>query len=911
MLSEKTIHNSFLFMETDLLNEYDRLNFQNNLQFYKEGTESMIAAVINADGSMYCEMIDQTMEHLRESTTDIKETINFFEGVYNSPTLDEIPITTKVYNLSAIEKIRPQYLEQITTDMGLNIDKYLKRKISKHEIENLFLADSYLLNCKKQMARTTIPYNLNAKDLAKYDVGTICEINREFLSTTALPFLRNIPQYIKDLEITVANVTSVINRTFDDVKIYINVVDKMLKENKISLDDYRFLNKYLYKSIRTFIQATSYLSFIMIKKITIISASINRYKELHVKILNYFPEGDNLLHESVIDGTFDDFDMGALVHDILQNNNSLFRSVLRDIVNRERGDLSFCTGPSISDDHHSMIDLSINEYDYPVTPYHNAINIFKVIESGMNTIEINLKDPYIPFDEILNKSGFNVHISERFSSFINQISDTSQYDTIIATNGDIETRRQVYFMMLHELTDAEKHMDSLVEQIRKSYIAYEDLESKVGNGDSLEIANQNTLEELHVFLKAFDADYRQLVLTVMREFIARIRSIDQSIKSIDDELFKNADICGLNLEDAETDYYDFVTESMMSIQDEINQFIFESYLKEYNQVRTFYETGVRIVYEDEQNEKTVKERLQNIIQTIKDFFTKSKKQLDDIVNKQSGNRELLEFVREDLLNRSYSGITVNVVPYEKYWTNTNDIFNDITKLISNINSLNKDNIKRYNSVTNLNSYLFSFMSNNIAQTTEIKEVSEKYYKVKNANLEVMPYKGTQAKVLMSIMVDYCTAYYSTFKNDLDKNMDSLNKALSDKIASLELVVESVIYEDGEQQTNQTTTTQTQSTNQATTTQNKPNTKPSVQIDKETNTRENGKKMESNSTFQIIKWLSSSVQNYMVGVLNATRDRNYEYMKVINPLIPKAALERYQQSKSGNQPQENQTEQQTN
>lgn len=883
MLSEKLIHDSFLMKETEMMNEYDILNFQNNLQFYKEGTEEMIASVLNTRGDMYCEMIDQTMEHLRESTTDIKELVNFFEGVYNSPTLDEIPITTKVYNLSAIEKIRPQYLEQITNDIGLNIDKYLAGKISKHEIENTYLSDNYLINCKKNIVRTSIPYNLNAKELAKYDVGTICEINREFISTTVLPFLRNVPQYMKELENTSINVLASIRQSFDNTRVYITVIDKMLNDGKINIDDYRFLNKYLYKSIRLFMQVASYLSFIMIKKITIVSGSINRYKELHVKILNYFPEGDNLLHESVIDGTFDDFDIGALVHDILQDNNSLFRSVLRNIVNRERADIAFSIGPNANDNDHSMIDISIDNYDYPIAPYHNALNIFKVIEAGFNTIESNLKDPYIPFVDILEKSGFNVDISERFSSIINQISDTSQYDSMIANNNDVNIRKQIYFMMLHELSDAESHMDAIVDQIREAYTAYESLENKVNNGDTLEIRNEMNIDELKVFLKTFDADYRQLILTVMREFIARIRSLDHSIKEIDDDVFANIDVDPvLSLEEAEFDFYDFVTESMMEINDAINELIFTESLKEYNSVRTFYETGVRVIYEADEvqtgEKKTAGSAIKNIIESIKTFFTKSKEMLQNIVTKQSGNVERLQKNRDALINRNFSGVTVNVVPYEKYVT-TDEINQNIDTLVNNINALNKDNIKKYNSIKSLNGYLFGFMSNGMGLTEDISEVTNRYYKVKQAKLEVMPYKGGQAKALMPIMVDYCIEYYTSFNKDLNTKLDNLNKAMEDKLNALDQVMtESVMYEADVQQAQTVTST--------TTTQPKVNTKPTVNVDKQTQVRDgNGKKVQTNSSLDIVKWLSRSVQQYSAGVLNCTRDRNYEYLKIIEVLTP--------------------------
>lgn len=899
MLLERMIHNSFLLQETELLNEYDRLNFQNSLQFYKEGAEEMLASIINTDGSMYCEMIDQTMEHLRESTTDIKEIINFFEGVYNSPSLDEIPITSKVYNLSSIDKIRPQYLEQISNEIGLTIDRYLSGKITKHDVDNTYFSDTYLTNCKKNMVRTSIPYNLNAKDLAKYDVGTICEINREFLSTTALPFLRNVPQYIKELEVTSANVTAVIRHTFDDIKVYTTVVDKMLKENKISIDDYRFLNKYLYKAIRTFMQLTSYLSFIMIKKITIVSASINRYKELHVKILNYFPEGDTLLHESAIDGSLDDLDMGALVHDILQNNNSLFRSVLRSIVNRERGDLAFCFGPKANDDHHSMIDLSIDEYEYPIAPYHNALNIFKVIETGFNTIEANLKDPYISFEEILDKSGFQVHIGERFTGIINQISNTNQYDTLIASSNDLSMRKQVYFMMIHELSKAESHMDDIVMQIRKAYDAYELLESRVNNGDTLEIANRSNIEELHVFLKTFDADFRQLVLTVMREFISRIRSIDHSIKEIDDHLFTNADISDGAMESV-NDFYDFLIESTLDIQESINEVIFESYLREYNQVRTFYETGVRIVYEDGE-QKTFGGLVKDIINKIKEFFTKSDSMMGNIANEKTimkgqekTNLQFLQDNKEALLNRNFNGVTINVLPYEKYFENANSVLSDIDKVKTSISNLNRENIKKLNTVANLNGHLFSFMGSG-ANTDKIGDLANKYYKVKNGNLEVMPYANAEAKRMMGIMLDYCIEYYSTFRNDLKTATDQLVNVLDSKLATLENLNESTYLEaEGEAKPEnavpeakpQTTTTNIQTTEQ------KANTKATVQVDKsqDSSATVDGKKVETDSTTQIIKWLSSSVQQYSAAVMTCAKARNYDYIKIIKPLIPKQVLQ---------------------
>ena len=37
----------FLMEESDIMDQYDELNFRNNLEYYKEGVEKMLAVVIS------------------------------------------------------------------------------------------------------------------------------------------------------------------------------------------------------------------------------------------------------------------------------------------------------------------------------------------------------------------------------------------------------------------------------------------------------------------------------------------------------------------------------------------------------------------------------------------------------------------------------------------------------------------------------------------------------------------------------------------------------------------------------------------------------------------------------------------------------------------------------------------------
>ena len=235
MTKEQFLQDAFLFEETEIMNEYDEKNFINNLNFYKEGVEKVLSVVISKDGENKIGMISTTMDHMKDLCGDYKELVVFFEGIHDSPKLDDLPLATKIFNMSAIEKIRPQYLKQMTMDIGLTIDKYLKGKISKKEIENLLLSDTYLLNYKKQLVRTSIPYNLDPKEMNHYDCGVIVDVNGELIDNTILPFLRNIPQFVKDIEVTAANTMSAIRSGYDDVEVYATVVDNLMKDGKIEM----------------------------------------------------------------------------------------------------------------------------------------------------------------------------------------------------------------------------------------------------------------------------------------------------------------------------------------------------------------------------------------------------------------------------------------------------------------------------------------------------------------------------------------------------------------------------------------------------------------------------------------------------------------------------------------------------
>lgn len=922
MMDEKLLHQKLYEESTDELNSYDRLNFENNLKFYTEGVNEMMSAVLVSKADIQKEMIDQSIENLRNMVVGVPEMGDFFGNVRNALALKNVPITTKVYNTAVIEKIRPQYLMQISNEIAVTIDRYLKGSISSDDIDRQYLNDGYLINCKKQMVKTSIPYDIDPKGLAKYDAGVIVDANETYITANIVPFLRNVPNYIKEMEIISANSVSAINDAYNTISAVLATVDNLFKDERITIKQYRDLNKYLYKIVRIFMRAVSYLTFAVIKKISTISASIKSYKDLQTKILNYFPDGDKVLHESAITDGFDDLDYGDVVNNVIQNNSSAIQTIISAITAKAIDQLTYAYGSDMENPE-GFINTQIGLNQYSKAPYAAANEIIKAMIASIDSIRQNAKDQSMPCDDIVTKSGLSGDLVGRFSALTAKISDTSEYDNLIHSNFDSDDKQRIYFMILHELSDGNTNVENIVSQISLMYNTFKDLQNDLDHGDVDQFKNIETAKELADFVGSVEPQIRQVILSIMRALIGRSKSLASIVDEIGESLGDNNDVLNTYGENASEDFFDFVIEASAEVNDLVNEIVFESYLAEYTKIRTFYETGMKVVFEDglatnanatnstsnnntqSNGEKksigqSIKDRLKHLVEIITNFFTKSKNMVTEIVRKQSGNLKILKEHRDEICNRSFSGVTINVIPYEQNVT-IDSMVKDINTMRDKINGISAQNLKNYNSKRNLHGYLFSFLEGGAGNKEDVADTLKTYYKVKNNKLEVMPYKGGQAKALMPTMVDYCISYYSDGGEQMQRAFDDLQNAVNEKIESLEsMKLESVMYEAETgsaaqtQQPAQQPTTQAPATDQSAKPANA--SKPSVSVQKSADTAtvkgDNTDKNAGNS-YEILKWITNDVQVFSAAIMGAARDRNYDYLKIINSLLPKSVKDAIQ------------------
>ena len=929
MVSIERLMESCVIEDIDNMSDFDKRNFENRKSYLaKEDAQQLLSVILTRNSDYYTDMIDKALESLRDMVVTSAELTQFFEKIIESPMIDDLPITSKVYDISVIDKIRPSYLSQVTNDMMNNINDLINDKRSFQMIEGMYLSDQYLVNCKKKMVRTTIPYTCKNVDIVKADSGMIVKIDGEFISSNLLPFLRNIPQSIKEMTTLCGITNTTMEKCYEDVSIYANTVNRLGQEGKVGLKKFRDLNEYMYKASRNFMQLSSYLTFIIIKKIQIYMANIRSYNEIRTRILQFYPEGESVLHESVIDGNLDNIDMHELVHEVLMNNNSMFRSFLHTVIDREKADAAYAMGPVNGDSLHSIVDQEISQFDYQSKIGPKIVSTFTTIHDAFDILRENAKDGMIPFDDIIEKSGLNQDMEKRFSSLLTDIQDTNYYESILASDHlNAEDKKDLYFMILHELSDLDTSMDQAVEAIHLAFKNYCDVTDDLSQSDPLIYPNEETNRELVDFLENFDSNFRHFILNVMVSVIDRVKSLKECLSELKDEVVVNVDISpALSVESAEEDLYDSIIESYQDLSNFVDGLYFEEAIKDYNRKAYHYMTGGNLIYEDgpatspnaENNAQTqqksanevkkevankaadLKGSIQKIINAIKNFFSKSVQQMQDIMTKQSGNLTWLQNNKEALENRSFNGVTINVLPYEQNWT-TDQILSDVRSLRDKINALNETNIKQYNSKKKLNAYLFSFMENGVGNRENINEIAKNYYKVKNAKLEVMPYKGAQAKSLVPTMVDYCIAYYSGFGDDLTKAMNELSKTLTDKVQTFETLKESVMFEaegDNNQGGNQGEENSTKASVQV--------SNNSVQNTKEdASAKGTGTDNTTTGVFNIIKWISMSVQYFSAAVMGGTRDRNYDYLKVLKGILPKNANQNNEQ-----QPAQEQEAQQT-
>lgn len=917
----KSYESSLLLEHKELMNRFDIDSFKRNCKAMMEGVFSSYAitsSIISAETEKYNTFINQSLDTMRSVSVDKDKMENFFSKTYNSLLLNDMPLATPVADISEVEKIRPQYLEQITSDMVTVFNGIFKGTMSSQEMKKYCDSD-YKDRIKRQMVKTSISIDQKGMDMMKTS-RTVVQINNEYLTTTLLPFLRSLPQLMKEMDTTAINTLSIINSLMSTLNSYVNTAETLKAKEDVSSDTRKKVDYYLYNISRIAFDECTYISYMLIHRINAITFNIISYNDLYTKILNYYPEGEKVIHESVIDGSFKDVDDGLMVQHFLNGDSSTLTEICNSIVRKQRSDLSYLSGSEIGDDLHSKIDERLSQYSYAMTPYHNTIQMIKQISESLDVLCANAKDPEIVFDDIVSKAGLENSLSIRFKEIIPTVSDVENYHSALATSGDTDTIETTAMTALKELEEFNGHIETISSMASTLNTKIKEIRESLENNINLEYKNPKTLDELIKFMDDFEVDYRQFILTIFHSLLSRLEGLRNVMDEVDHDLIDDGNLKiqfsqTENLKD-ENDYYEEAVVSISDVDEMITQHIFESMLTEYNALRAFKDRGVHLVYEADGNDTTAKvvdnsnaqqqqanqatvtnnnannntnstapkvgkQTIKDVVNSVKTFFQNILAKFKNNVEKQAdpnnehNNVKWLETNKEALLSRGYQGIEVWMLPYSN--VSPDSILNEINNVNKKINMLSNTTVNQYGSKDAMRNYLFDFIGADAKGS--LNEILTQHCKTGKSPLKTVRLANAQLKSEVPKLIEYCENYYDSYATNVAKALETLGKTTEQKISQLTVMTESVMME-------------------------APSDTKTVTV------KTDGQKTNGNPTITKAQWLSALTQEYSGIVLNSIRDRNFDYLKVLGGLVPKNAKKQNNQEENQNT-QEQQNDQNNN
>ena len=814
--------------------------------------------------------LQDAISNLDMITVDNTKIIDFFSKVNASDRLNEVPIATPIRDVTEIGQIRPRYLDAYLGEVEKTVDDILKGKItSKEELQNSQLSENEVLRYKKGLVRTKIPYDYNYKTLIRTDSkSTPIEINEISLTKQILPFLKTFPDIVKTMKDDVGELQKTMHEGFQKLQTYSATFNDASKNQSVAPGASRLAAYYLYSAGRTYLDLVNYTVFMMVRKINNYAFNVNAMIDLYNQLMNYFPEGEYIMHEyvleSVLDGSFRDIDDMDMVFQMLNGDASVLKSVANRLQEVYSNDLAIADGRTGMDQGHSDMDYRIDENDYDLQPYESIDNMLEAVRKSVNTLRDSLKDPYLSFDDVVQRSGLIDTLVSRFSSVTAGISDVSVYTDEIDNEETDFTNQEVLLTILNELRHFNENIDQIAKDTKEIYDNISSIELDVRSNTNGEFNAIPMDDELETFLHNLKVGFQDLILVVSQNFMTRLTNLDDAAKSIidgnkpsaeDPDLYDDNDYeKEAVLESIELDslfYREFAREKKEELLgmkfDSVFSLVMEAdddnqggnnqqqnkngtiEVTNQNQANQSAQEGNQNNNSQGGNNKSIGNRISNIIgdlvSRIKEFFNRILNKFRNSIDRQSGrNRKWLEDNKEAIMNRKVRGIALNMYPYDKEMPGR--LPEEIQKVTGAIKGMTKEKIDGMDNAA-IEKELFSFI--NISADSSIEDKIVQWNTTGKNAMEVQKYENSAIEREIPTMFEYCENYYGNFNTDVTNAIENLQKSLETTVKNLK-----------------------------------------------------------EAKAENVRYLNKVASYYAGAVLNAIRDRNYAYLKTLKALVPKNA-----------------------
>ena len=220
------------------LSEYDKCQFKNSYSVVTEGSPLFmldVGGIVKKSVDNDIAYVLRVVEYLEAvGELDFISMSNFFSQVYSS-----LPDTSKykivLMNDEEIEKIRPDYLENVCTDFDSWASQILSGQKKASDVRDTFIDDKYFDRLKKQLVKTTLTAD-KLKDLMKWTVYLPVSANKDCIRNSILPFLSEAPQSIKDLKSIANHVVTILRSTCRNIMDTHNSIMSTINSMSLSTD---------------------------------------------------------------------------------------------------------------------------------------------------------------------------------------------------------------------------------------------------------------------------------------------------------------------------------------------------------------------------------------------------------------------------------------------------------------------------------------------------------------------------------------------------------------------------------------------------------------------------------------------------------------------------------------------------
>jgi hypothetical protein len=896
---------NFILNDMQTYFEFDKSNFVSNaaasLTNHNEVND------ITVDLSVYRNMVLEAVENLNNmhesARSERDQMIEFFSYSIDDD-MDDINVPIEPICAFDVSTIKPQYLNDFVTNIGLIIERTLKGDDNKNDIDRIISTDM-AEKVKRQIVKTTIvsSYMYDVKKLAQIDYpqnkGTVYG-DSGYIINNIIPFLKNIDTTINVLRTDANNCIIALDKCIKEIDIYRTTLKNIKETENLSPETIKRLNYVTYNAFRSLIDVVSFMSYMLIRKINEYMMNIKSCTSLYVRLSNSSPVSEGTLETNTIFSS----DTHNLCDDLINGRSDAYDAIANNIYEFNTGLLM--NSPEspmaiLGKDASNSIEATIEEAEYNSDKYEDANKMYTIINKGLDIVSQYSDDYLMVFDDITSKAGFELELPDRFKSTVDTLDDITEYTSAI----NLPTYSEyIYYKMLHEIRDYPKNMNTLASVISDCKARIDMLTDRFNHNIQGEYSNAEAVNELKIFMEEMNEQLVKLTNQVAGKFMLRLKKIGLAIEQMNVIRDKNNDAISTDGTFESVSFDDGISEAVILAYESYVDAVFEEMSKRYLSAKAMKDKGSILVFEDGENTTTTtannnaqpasttaqtttttstttnntnnanQKKSKTFLQFLTEWFDKFQAKLTGIIESRQAkaDQEFFNAHRQEILGKDFTKLqTSNVYNYESMQP-----YGQMQKDLNTIsNRINTTTLQKINSDSDAQAVLNEVFANTVPKeiwsSSKVADAVTNYYKFgKTDNTQRISANGAVLKTIVTNAVDYCDGFYTNkiveMRNTVEtikKNLEGvINTMVTESLCDIDFMSYVLEADDNNNGNNN-------QNNKPTTTSTDPNAG-------------NNKNVSGNT--EKINIINKNVTYYCSGIITAAFDRYKDNMAVLRSLV---------------------------